>query len=80
MPEGVLFQNSNAFISVKKDLLENFNLEYVLSLPSGVFLPYSAVKTNDFFSQKEKVVFVVMMIRCIITSLYRLINLLKISL
>lgn len=52
MPEGVLFQNSNAFVSVKKDLLENFNLECVLSLPSGVFLPYSAVKTNVLFFSK----------------------------
>ncbi|TWO26066.1 class I SAM-dependent DNA methyltransferase [Campylobacter insulaenigrae] len=55
VPEGVLFQNSNAFVSVKKDLLENFNLECVLSLPSGVFLPYSAVKTNVlFFSKGQK--------------------------
>lgn len=54
MPEGVLFQNSNAFISVKKDLLENFNLECVLSLPSRVFLPYSAVKTNVLFFSKGK--------------------------
>ncbi|TBR81743.1 SAM-dependent DNA methyltransferase [Campylobacter novaezeelandiae] len=54
VPEGVLFQNSNAFISVKKDLLENFNLECVLSLPSGVFLPYSAVKTNVLFFSKGK--------------------------
>lgn len=52
VPEGVLFQNSNAFVSVKKDLLENFNLECVLSLPSGVFLPYSAVKTNVLFFSK----------------------------
>lgn len=54
VPEGVLFQNSNAFVSVKKDLLENFNLECVLSLPSGVFLPYSAVKTNVLFFSKGK--------------------------
>lgn len=52
VPEGVLFQNSNAFVSVKKDLLENFNLECVLSLPSGVFLPYSAVKTDVLFFSK----------------------------
>lgn len=52
MPEGVLFQNSNAFVSVKKDLLDDFNLECVLSLPSGVFLPYSAVKTNVLFFSK----------------------------
>lgn len=75
IPEGVLFQNSNAFVSVKKDLLENFNLECVLSLPSGVFLPYSAVKTNVLFSLKDKKSFVVKMMRaCIITNLYRLLN------
>ncbi|ELW3279619.1 type I restriction-modification system subunit M [Campylobacter jejuni] len=54
VPEGVLFQNSNAFVSVKKDLLDDFNLECVLSLPSGVFLPYSAVKTNVLFFSKGK--------------------------
>ncbi|CAM2915115.1 type I restriction-modification system subunit M [Helicobacter burdigaliensis] len=52
VPEGVLFQNSNAFVSVKQDLVENYNLECVLSLPSGVFLPYSAVKTNVLFFSK----------------------------
>ncbi|MFG5109181.1 N-6 DNA methylase, partial [Campylobacter lari] len=29
-----------------------YNLECVLSLPSGVFLPYSAVKTNVLFFSK----------------------------
>ena len=52
VPEGVLFQNSNAFVKVKQDLIENYNLECVLSLPSGVFLPYSAVKTNVLFFSK----------------------------
>lgn len=46
------FQNSNAFVSVKADLVQNYNLECVLSLPSGVFLPYSAVKTNVLFFSK----------------------------
>jgi len=49
IPEGVLFQTNNAFVSVKKDLLERFNVHTILSLPSGVFLPYSAVKTNVVF-------------------------------
>lgn len=49
IPEGVLFQNSTAFKSLKKDLLERFNLHTILSLPSGVFLPYSGVKTNVLF-------------------------------
>lgn len=49
IPEGVLFQTNNAFASVKKELLEKFNIHTILSLPSGVFLPYSAVKTNVIF-------------------------------
>jgi type I restriction enzyme M protein len=49
VPEGVLFQTSNAFQQVKKELLANFNLHTVLSLPAGVFLPYSGVKTNVIF-------------------------------
>jgi len=46
VPEGVLFQTNNAFTAVKKELLENFNLHTIVSLPSGVFLPYAGVKTN----------------------------------
>lgn len=49
VPEGVLFQTNNAFTQVKKELLENFNLHTILSLPAGVFLPYSGVKTNVLF-------------------------------
>lgn len=49
VPEGVLFQTSNAFKQVKKELLENFNLHTIVSLPAGVFLPYSGVKTNIIF-------------------------------
>lgn len=46
VPEGVLFQTNNAFAAVKKELLENFNLHTIVSLPAGVFIPYSGVKTN----------------------------------
>jgi type I restriction enzyme M protein len=46
VPEGVLFQTNNAFTAVKKELLENFNLHTIVSLPAGVFIPYSGVKTN----------------------------------
>ena len=49
VPEGVLFQTNNAFLQVKQELLENFNLHTILSLPAGVFLPYSGVKTNVLF-------------------------------
>lgn len=49
VPEGVLFQTGAAFAAVKKELLERFNLHTILSLPAGVFLPYSGVKTNVLF-------------------------------
>ena len=53
VPEGVLFQTNNAFKSVKKELLERFNVHTVLSIPSGVFLPYSGVKTNVLFFDRS---------------------------
>jgi len=53
IPEGVLFQSNNAFTAVKQDLLDNFNLHTVLSLPAGIFLPYSGVKTNVIFFERK---------------------------
>ncbi len=53
IPEGVLFQTNPAFKSIKQDLLENFNLHTILSLPPGVFLPYSGVKTNVIFFERN---------------------------
>lgn len=52
VPEGVLFQTNKAFQAVKKSLLEDFNLHTIVSLPAGVFLPYSGVKTNVIFFEK----------------------------
>lgn len=53
VPEGVLFQTNNAFKNVKKELLENYNVHTIVSLPAGVFLPYSGVKTNVVFFDRE---------------------------
>ncbi len=52
IPEWVLFNTSNSFQEVKKMLLEDFNLHTIVSLPAGVFLPYSGVKTNIIFFEK----------------------------
>lgn len=52
VPEGVMFQTNSAFKQVKQELLENFNLHTILSLPAGVFLPYSGVKTNVLFFER----------------------------
>ncbi|MDD3493282.1 MAG: class I SAM-dependent DNA methyltransferase [Candidatus Thermoplasmatota archaeon] len=48
VPEGTLFR-SGAFADVKKNLLEEFNLHTVVSLPPGTFAPYSDVKTALLF-------------------------------
>ena len=53
VPEGVLFQSNSAFTQVKQELLEHYNLHTILSLPAGVFLPYSGVKTNVLFFERS---------------------------
>jgi type I restriction enzyme M protein len=52
VPEGILFQTNGAYQQVKERLLKENNLHTVVSLPSGVFLPYSAVKTSVIFFDK----------------------------
>jgi len=51
VPEGTLFRGG-AFADVKKDLLEQFHLYMVVSLPPGAFAPYSDVKTALLFFQR----------------------------
>lgn len=45
VPEGILFQNGNAYKDLRKLMLSN-HLVSIMSLPSGVFNPYSGVKTS----------------------------------
>lgn len=47
VPEGVLFKKTLS--SVRQFLLENAKLELVVSLPQGVFLPYTGVKTSILY-------------------------------
>ncbi|WP_318616763.1 class I SAM-dependent DNA methyltransferase [Sporosarcina sp. YIM B06819] len=54
VPEGVLFRTNDAYKQVKTELLEIFNVHSIVSLPSGVFLPYSGVKTSIIFFDKTK--------------------------
>jgi len=48
VPEGVLFRGGPDQ-KVRKELLEQFNVHTILSLPAGCFLPYTGVKTNVIF-------------------------------
>jgi type I restriction enzyme M protein len=45
VPDGVLFGSSGAHKSLRKLLVEDNQLEAVISLPSGVFKPYAGVAT-----------------------------------
>ena len=45
VPDGVLFGSSNAHKAIRKVLIEENNLNAVISMPSGVFKPYAGVST-----------------------------------
>ena len=45
VPDGVLFGNSNAHKSIRREIVDNHKLEAIISMPSGVFKPYAGVST-----------------------------------
>ena len=45
VPDGVLFGSSGAHKNIRKELVENQQLQGVISMPSGVFKPYAGVST-----------------------------------
>lgn len=45
VPDGVLFGSSKAHKSIRKDIVENHQLQAIISMPSGVFKPYAGVST-----------------------------------
>jgi len=53
VPEGIIFQTGKAYKELRKQLIENA-LIGVISLPVGVFNPYSGVKTSILILDKKK--------------------------
>src|SRR6056297_3179668 len=53
VPEGIIFQSAGAYKNLRKNLIENWGLYAVVSLPSGVFQPYSGVKTSILLMDRE---------------------------
>ena len=53
VPEGIIFQTGNAYKTLRKKLVEDC-LVGVISLPAGVFQPYSGVKTSILILDKEQ--------------------------
>ena len=52
LPEGVLFGSTNAHKELRRQLVENNTVHAVMSLPGGVFQPYSGVKTSILLFSK----------------------------
>jgi len=63
VPEGIIFQSGTAYKQLRKNLVED-GLYAVVSLPSGVFAPYSGVKTSillfntELAKQSQEILFV----------------------
>jgi type I restriction enzyme M protein len=52
VPEGIIFQSAGAYKQLRKMLVEKF-LYAVVSLPAGVFNPYSGVKTSILLMDRQ---------------------------
>ncbi len=63
VPEGIIFQSGTAYKALRKMLVEDGYLWAVVSLPAGVFQPYSGVKTSillidrNLAKQNENILF-----------------------
>ncbi|MBX3615965.1 N-6 DNA methylase [Nitrosomonas sp.] len=52
VPEGIIFQSGNAYKQLREMLVKHY-LVAVISLPAGVFNPYSGVKTSILVMDKR---------------------------
>lgn len=53
VPEGVLFGSTNAHKELRKQLLLQNEVDGIISLPAGVFQPYTGVKTSIVLFHKR---------------------------
>lgn len=64
VPEGIVFQSQTAYKNLRRFLVDDGYLYGVISLPAGVFNPYSGVKTSILLidrtlaKEKDSIVFV----------------------
>ena len=54
VPEGIIFQSQRAYKDLRKMLISEWGLYAVASLPSGIFQPYSGVKTSVLFLDRMR--------------------------
>ncbi|GAA4333624.1 class I SAM-dependent DNA methyltransferase [Variovorax defluvii] len=53
VPEGVLFGSTVAHRELRRHLIDRHRVDAVMSLPGGVFQPYSGVKTSVLFFRRD---------------------------
>jgi len=53
LPDGFLF-GEGVKTRIKEKLLNEFNLHTIIRLPNGVFSPYTGIRTNLLFFEKDK--------------------------
>ena len=53
VPEGIIFQSATAYKALRKLLVDKNYLYGVVSLPAGIFQPYSGVKTSILLLDKS---------------------------
>ncbi len=53
VPEGIIFQSATAYKALRKLLVDKNFLYGVVSLPAGIFQPYSGVKTSILLLDKS---------------------------
>jgi type I restriction enzyme M protein len=53
VPEGIIFQSGSAYKALRKKLISENYLWGVVSLPGGVFNPYSGVKTSILLIDRQ---------------------------
>ena len=52
VPEGIIFQSAKAYKALREMLVKN-HLYAVISLPAGIFNPYSGVKTSILLMDRQ---------------------------
>lgn len=53
VPEGILFNSTKAYTSLREQLTEQYTLENIISLPGGVFGKNTGVKSNILIIKKH---------------------------
>jgi signal transduction histidine kinase len=54
VPEGFLYSNNKLSIELRKYLLDMNLLDQIISLPHGMFIPYSSIKTSIIVLDKKR--------------------------